>query len=163
LVPDPRGSGRAASIERAAAGAECLALGPAGALAELAGSWSPARSLLRASAALAVRGEGVLVAEDHLAELLLLEGGALARRIAARRLGPLEGLTPKARERMRETALAYVQNLNSPTAMARALHLHPQTARYRTARLRELLGDQLDDADALFELEIALRHRGAAV
>ena len=47
--------------------------------------------------------------------------------------------------------------------MARALHLHPQTARYRTARLRELLGDQLDDPDALFELEIALRHRGAAV
>ena len=33
----------------------------------------------------------------------------------------------------------------------------PQTARYRVARLRELLGDQLDDPDARFELEIALR------
>ncbi len=41
--------------------------------------------------------------------------------------------------------------------MARTLHLHPQTARYRTAKLRELLGDQLDDADGRFELEAALR------
>ena len=34
---------------------------------------------------------------------------------------------------------------------------HPQTARYRLARLRELMGDDLDDPDARFELEIALR------
>lgn len=33
----------------------------------------------------------------------------------------------------------------------------PSTARYRVARLRELLGDQLDDPDSRFELEIALR------
>jgi DNA-binding PucR family transcriptional regulator len=35
--------------------------------------------------------------------------------------------------------------------------VHPQTARYRRTRLRELLGDQLDDPDARFELELALR------
>ena len=47
--------------------------------------------------------------------------------------------------------------------MAAALHVHPQTVRYRVARLRELLGDQLDDPDARFELEIALRtHRLAS-
>jgi DNA-binding PucR family transcriptional regulator len=45
--------------------------------------------------------------------------------------------------------------------MAKALHVHPQTARYRTARLRELLGEQLEDPDARFELEIALRCREA--
>jgi DNA-binding PucR family transcriptional regulator len=43
--------------------------------------------------------------------------------------------------------------------MARELHVHPQTARYRVARLRELLGAQLDDPDARFELEVALRAR----
>jgi DNA-binding PucR family transcriptional regulator len=37
------------------------------------------------------------------------------------------------------------------------MHVHPQTARYRIARLRELLGDQLDDPDARFELQLALR------
>jgi DNA-binding PucR family transcriptional regulator len=43
--------------------------------------------------------------------------------------------------------------------MARALDVHPQTARYRLARLRELLGEALDDPDARFELELALRAR----
>ena len=38
--------------------------------------------------------------------------------------------------------------------MAAELHVHPQTARYRIARLRELLGEQLDDPDARFELEL---------
>ena len=46
---------------------------------------------------------------------------------------------------MRETALAYVDHGGNSVAMARELHLHPQTARYRVARLRELLGEQLDD------------------
>ena len=78
-------------------------------------------------------------------------------RIAERRLAPLGELTARARERMQETALAFVQEQGNAAAMARALHLHPQTARYRLARLRELLGDQLDDPDARFELELALR------
>ena len=43
--------------------------------------------------------------------------------------------------------------------MSRALGLHAQTARYRLSRLRELLGDTLDDPDARFELELALRAR----
>jgi DNA-binding PucR family transcriptional regulator len=47
--------------------------------------------------------------------------------------------------------------------MAAAMHVHPQTARYRIARLRELLGDQLDDPDARFELQLALRAEAAAL
>jgi DNA-binding PucR family transcriptional regulator len=43
--------------------------------------------------------------------------------------------------------------------MARALGLHAQTARYRLGRLRELLGNDLDDPDARFELELSLRAR----
>ena len=58
---------------------------------------------------------------------------------------------------MRETALAYVRHGGNAVAMAAELHVHPQTARYRIARLRELLGEQLDDPDARFELELALR------
>ena len=73
--------------------------------------------------------------------------------------GAARGAHPRARERMEETALAFVQQQGNAAAMARALHLHPQTARYRRARLRELLGEQLDDPDARFELELALRAR----
>jgi DNA-binding PucR family transcriptional regulator len=57
----------------------------------------------------------------------------------------------------RETALAFVRRRGNSVEMATELHVHPQTARYRVARLRELLGEQLDDPDARFELEIALR------
>jgi DNA-binding PucR family transcriptional regulator len=63
---------------------------------------------------------------------------------------------------MEETALAYVQRQGNAAAMAAALGIHPQTARYRIARLRELVGGALDDPDARLELELALRARAAA-
>ena len=71
-----------------------------------------------------------------------------------------EGFTERARERMRETALAYVRHHGNAVAMAAELHFHPQIARYRIARLRELFGDDLDHPDVRFELEIALRQSG---
>ena len=157
LFPDPDGPGREALLDRAAGGT-VLVLGPAGALAELPGSWSLARAALRAAEAGALPAAGLLRAEERLADLLLFEGSALVARIAARRLAPFASLTEKARERMRETALAYVRHGGNSVAMAGELNVHPQTARYRTARLRELLGAQLEDPDACFELEIALRH-----
>ncbi len=156
LVPDPAGPGRGAEVERAAKGVS-LALGPVGETSGLKDSWLLAQAALRGMEAGVLPREGVVRAEDHLADLLLFEGSALVGRIAERRLAALDSLTEKARERMRETALAYVRHGGNSVAMAGALHVHPQTARYRVARLRELLGEQLDDPDARFELEIALR------
>jgi hypothetical protein len=103
------------------------------------------------------RREAPLRVDDHLAALLLFESRDLAGRIASRRLAAFAELTPRARERMRETALAHLRHDGNAVAMATAMHVHPQTARYRIARLRELLGDQLDDPDARFELQLALR------
>jgi DNA-binding PucR family transcriptional regulator len=97
--------------------------------------------------------------DEVLPALLLFENRELVERIAARRLGPLDELTPKARLRMEQTALAYVQLGGNAAAMARALGVHAQTTRYRLVRLRELLGDDLDDPDGRFELELALRAR----
>lgn len=156
LLADPDGPGRAAEIERATATVP-VALGPAGEPAALRESWGLAKACLLAAQVGALPSLGLVRAEDHLAELLLFEGDALVKRIADRRLAPFEALTDKARERMRETALAYIRCRGNSVAMAAWLHLHPQTIRYRIVRLRELLGDQLDDPDARFELEIALR------
>ncbi len=156
VVPDPDGPGRAASLERAAATAP-LAIGPPAAPGELAASWSLARATLLAAAAGVIPGGGALVADEHLGALMLFEGRALAQRMAARRLAPLTGLTERAAVRMRETALAYIDHQGNSVAMAGALHLHPQTVRYRVRALRELLGDALDDPAARFELEVALR------
>src|SRR5690349_17564729 len=143
-------------IERAAHGLQAAA-GPVTPRAELGSSWSLATAALRALEAGVIASDGLAWAPDHFPELLLFESGGLAARLAKRRLAPLDGLTPAARERMEETALAYVQHGGNAAAMARALHLHPQTIRYRLGRLRELLGDAIDDPDARFELELALR------
>jgi DNA-binding PucR family transcriptional regulator len=107
-----------------------------------------------------VNGSGLVEANAVLPLLLLSESPAIATALAERRLGPLEPLTPKARERMRETALAYVRSRGNAAEMARSMHVHPQTARYRLARLRELLGDDLDDPSARLELELALLGSG---
>ena len=105
------------------------------------------------------RHPGLVRADDVLTKLLLFENSGLAERIATRWLTPLAALTPKARRRMEETALAYMQQRGNAAAMARALGVHPQTARYRLRGLRELLGDAIDDPDARFEIELALRAR----
>jgi hypothetical protein len=158
LVPDPEGPGRAKEI--AAALAELpAAIGPAGDRSTLARSWSLARAALRALEAGAIDDASPVRSTDHLSSLLLFDNPDVVGLIAARRLAPLDELTPKARARMRATALAYIRERGNAAAMARAMGVHPQTARYRVARLRELLGDQLDDPDARFELEVALRAR----
>ncbi|HEX3362034.1 MAG TPA: helix-turn-helix domain-containing protein [Solirubrobacterales bacterium] len=164
LLPDPEGPGRAEALARAAAEGT-LALGPTVTPAAAAESWGLALALARAAASGAIsivagksgRPEAPLRADDNLASLLLYESRDLAARIAARRLAAFAELTPRARERMRETALAHLRHDGNAVAMATAMHVHPQTARYRIARLRELLGDQLDDPDTRFELQLALR------
>ncbi len=155
ILPDPDGPGRRRQPERVAR----AALGPTAPLAEVGTSWSLARAALRAIEAGAIEAAHLVRVDEALTELLLFENGGLVNRIAARRLAALDPLTPRARLRMEETALAYVQQQGNAAAMARTLGVHPQTARYRLTRLRELLGDALDDPDARFELELALRAR----
>jgi hypothetical protein len=156
VLPDPEGPGRLDQLRRAASRAR-LAAGPTTEPSQAGKSWGLAKDLLLATQTGAIAGDGLLRAEDHLASLLLAGNPHLTSLLAARRLAPLDGLTKRARERMRETASAYVRHHGNAVAMANELHVHPQTARYRIVRLRELFGDDLDDPDARFELELALR------
>jgi hypothetical protein len=154
VVPDAGGPHTAAVVP-VAVGDRPAAIGPDLPIERLRDSWR----LASATLALHPEAAGLVAAEDHLAELLLRESAPILERVAQRRLAALEELTPKARERMATTALAYVQHQGNAAAVARALGIHPQTARYRINGLRDLLGDQLDDPDARFELEAALRSR----
>ncbi len=74
----------------------------------------------------------------------------------------VEAETELSRERLRSTLDAWLRHRGRTEAVAKALHVHPQTVRYRLARLRELFGQQLEDPDARFELELALRARRLA-
>ncbi|MYW63222.1 PucR family transcriptional regulator [Streptomyces sp. SID8379] len=97
-------------------------------------------------------------ADRRLTDLLLLADPPLVRLMAARRLAPLDTLTPKQRDRLAHTLLAHLQTPHgSAPELAERLAIHPQTARQRLHHLQRLFGEQLTDPDARFELEAALR------
>ena len=154
LVPDAEGPGRAAELRRAVRSARA-ALGPPVA-------WSDAReSARRARLALGLIPSddpgGLVLADDHLLDLLVLGDRAIAEDLAQRRLRPLEDLTPAARERTIDTLRAWLDAQGEARPAAERLHVHVQTVRYRIARARQLFGDALDDPQARLELALALR------
>ena len=156
FVGDPDGPGRRMTIEKAV-GARRAALGPAVALAASARSADRARRALELCAAGAIGGEGLVVADEQGAALLLHADAQLAAELAAARLAPLDELRPAVRERLVATLRAWLDHQGRVDDTARTLEVHPQTVRYRLAQLRDTFGDALDDAQARFELELALR------
>jgi DNA-binding PucR family transcriptional regulator len=156
LVPDPDAPGRRAAIAAAVAEAQA-AIGPAVIWSEAGLSFARAQAALRLAAEGAIDAPSPVAAADHAVDLLLHTDRRLARDLARHALAPLDGLTPGARERLSATLLAWLEHQGRTEAVARALHVHPQTVRYRMARLRELMGDALELPERRFELELALR------
>ena len=102
-------------------------------------------------------GAALVVADDHLADLLIAADPVLAADLAASRLAPLDELAEGPRARLRETLAAWLDRPGQVQAVAAALDVHPQTVRYRVRQLRDLFGERLEDPDARFELSLALR------
>jgi hypothetical protein len=154
LVPDPSAPGRRAELQAALREARA-ALGPSVPVERVAESAERARLALDA---LAVPGH-LLVADDHLLELLLHGGSGLAEDLARRRLAPLDALPAATRERLLDTLQAWLDAQGEARPAAERLHVHVQTVRYRLGQLRELLGSALDDPRGRLELALALRVR----
>jgi DNA-binding PucR family transcriptional regulator len=75
-------------------------------------------------------------------------------------LAPLADETPASRARLEATLLAWLRHQGAQAAVAAELDVHPQTVRYRMARLRQLFGTDIEDPDKRFALELALRTPG---
>jgi len=181
LVPDPDGPGRRAELAHALQDTPAV-LGPTVPLADarhsaqraeaafelrerlvgIAGPGVPSGDGRAPPAAPASAGDlgGLLVADDHLPDLLLAAQPRLAADLLVRRLAPLDALADGPRERLLITLAAWLDQLGQARPAADALHVHVQTVRYRLGQLRELLGDDLDDPSARLELALALRARG---
>lgn len=154
VVPDPDGPLRRAAIERAVLTAGVTAgLGTTVDWSEAAVSFARARAAL----GLADGVPALVVARDRAGELLLRADQRLASELAADKLAPLAGLSAGSRRRLTETLAAWLAEQGRLGAVAERLGVHPQTARYRLARLRDLFGASLDDPDERFWLELALR------
>ena len=136
---------------------EAVAIGPTVSWHEAAASLRRAAAAYRLAASGGVAGGPLVVAEDHLATLLLASDRGLAADLAATRLAPLEGLPAGPRARLTETLRAWLDRPGQVQAVAAELGVHPQTVRYRLRQLRELFGTRLEDPDARFELSLALR------
>jgi hypothetical protein len=95
-------------------------------------------------------------ADDHLAGLALRGEPAALAGLSARRLAPLARLRPAERERLLTTLHSWLRHWGSRAAVSAELFVHPQTVSYRLRRLRTLLGDDLDDPAARFELLLVL-------
>ena len=81
----------------------------------------------------------------------------MAAELMHTRLAALDGLSPAERGRLLGTLDAWLEHQRHTPAIAAQLHVHPQTVRYRLAKLRELLGDAIDTPGGRFELALALR------
>jgi hypothetical protein len=160
VLADPDGPGRRAAVDRALEN-EPAALGPAVAPADAHRSLRWARLTLQLAQAGALPNRGLMRVEDHLATVLLLQDPEMARALAEDRLRALGELPRVERQRLAETLAAWLAHQRHTPRIAQELHVHPQTVRYRIAKLRELLGDSLDTPDGRFELELALRAQAA--
>lgn len=156
IVPDPDAPGRRARIARGL-GNRSAAIGPTVALEQAHASYDRAMRCSALQDAGVIAPDCLADSDEHLAALVVHADPTALADLAARRLAALAGLTPMQRERMETTLAAWLARNGSVPETAADLVVHPQTVRYRVARLRELLGPQLDHPDARFELALALR------
>ncbi|MGG5753409.1 PucR family transcriptional regulator [Zafaria sp. Z1313] len=166
LVPMPPTAAARADVVRVLRGRRAV-VGPAG-------SWEQVGSSLRlaqlAAAAVSV-DEGAdgptdghdaaepVWAEDHLALIVMRAEPTAMTALARKRLAPLDELPAGPRARLEETLLAWLRHWGQRAPVAEELGIHPQTVGYRLGQLRSLLGAELEDPLARFELELALRAR----
>jgi DNA-binding PucR family transcriptional regulator len=158
FVADPDAPGRRRRLVRVLQG-RVAALGPTVGWADAAQSAARGLSAARLALAGGLPADGLIVAEEHLVLLALHADPALAEALAQEALAPLAEVAEPARERLRETLRAWLDQPGQVQAVAGVLGVHPQTVRYRVRQLRDLYGPGLEDPERRLALALALRAR----
>ncbi|MFM2438107.1 MAG: hypothetical protein RLZ55_924 [Actinomycetota bacterium] len=102
----------------------------------------------------------VLWADDSLPQLAAGADSAVVAALRARSLGPFADISEAKRTNLIATLQVWLVTGGDRSAAARVLGVHPQTVTYRVARLRELLGESLDDPQSRLELIVVLAAAG---
>lgn len=158
LVPDADGPGRVALL-RSLRGRQAW-VGPSQ-------PWTMARtSYLRVLRARRLRLPAESDAPDapvdtdrHLAALVVAADPAALEDLRRRVLAPFATLRPATADRLAETLREWLLHLGRRDDVAAAMHVHPQTVRYRMGQVRQLFGPLLDDPQTIHALTIALTTR----
>jgi hypothetical protein len=155
VVPDPSGPGRRRALTRAWAGSQVF-VGTVRPPSEAPQSLAHARAVQRLVERGRVPSTRVVVAGDHLAELVIAADTELLEELRARVLAPLTAVNASKREMLEQTLAAWLALRGDRQGVAGVLHVHPQTVSYRVGRLRELFGPALDDPRECLALQMVL-------
>jgi hypothetical protein len=155
IVPDPSGPGRRRSLERSWEGSQVF-VGTVRPPAEAATSLLHARRVQRLVQWGRVPDTRIVVATDHLAELVIAADAELLQELRERVLRPLAGIPAGKRAALEQTLAAWLGWHGDRARIAAALHVHPQTVSYRVQRLRELFGGALDDPHDRLAMQLVL-------
>ncbi|WP_067484903.1 helix-turn-helix domain-containing protein [Actinomadura hibisca] len=156
LVPGPLTPGRRTMLAAAFPGGGAAA-GLTVPLAQAADSLRWARRGLALVTEGVLDGGPVLDCADHLVTLWLMADPGLLDQLARRQLGMLDSMTEGQRERLVETLRTWLVTRGTAAEIAKLLHIHPQTVRYRMRKIEQVLGDRLEDPEARFGIEVVLR------
>jgi hypothetical protein len=154
IVPDPEGPGRRDRLATALAGL--------GAVVSTAVRPSELPLTVESSVvALGLLRAGIVVDDpffvaDRYDVLLVHRDDRLRELLREQTLAPLAKLSPGGRARLEETLTAWLMHMGDQRRIAEALHVHPQTVRYRLGRLRQQFGPALDDPAERLRLTLAL-------
>jgi DNA-binding PucR family transcriptional regulator len=154
IIPDPAAPGRRQRLIDAFRGTTAL-IGPTVALADLPES---ARVTEVAARTLGdrLRDRSPVFVSEHLDAVIVNRDGALLRALQEETLRPLDQAAAASRDALRATLRCWLVQMGNRRAVADELGIHPQTVRYRLARLQELFGPALEDPEARLRLLLAL-------
>lgn len=155
ILPDPAGPGRRAALERAWEGSQVF-VGTVRPPAEAATSLIHARRVQRLVNQGRVADTRIVVATDHLAELVIGADPELLAELRERLLRPLAAVSAAKRGVLEQTLAAWLGFCGDRARISEALHVHPQTVSYRVQRLRDLFGEDLDDPEYRLGLQLVL-------
>lgn len=122
-----------------------------------------ARSYARALKVLRLHpGSGRITdTDDRLVELVVGADPEALDDLRESVLAPFENLRESSREKLEATLRAWLLHQGRREDIASALHVHPQTVRYRMGQIRDLFGDALDDPSLVLAATVALADRPA--
>lgn len=158
IVPDLAGPGRRASLAKALRGARAV-VGHSVPLHQLPAS-VPIAQIAAELQRSGILDDDPVFADEHLDAILVHRDPRLLTAVQRKVLAPLDDQPPATRERLIETLRSWLRHFGDRRAVARELHVHPQTVRYRMGQLHTLFGSTLDSPDFRAKLMLALAWSG---
>jgi hypothetical protein len=154
IVPDPVTGGQRDRLSRLLRGSRAV-VGHTVPLEHLPASAVIAEIAARLQRTGVLTDDPVFV-DEHLDAIIVHRDIRLLDALRRQALAPLADAQRGSRDRLAETLSAWLRHMGDRQAVARELHVHPQTVRYRMGQLHELFGGDLDDPAARARLMLAL-------